>query len=131
LSPLTVTVLRLDEQTAAEVLRLVAGVRSGRVSGCRHLEHSPVAVGCVMHPGTVRCLPCAEAHTLTHTAAEEHDCDRCAGPLVTEDEHPAAVLVHTVEVDALVPIGRGRHAAVGVLVVGGYGLCAGCRGVAR
>lgn len=58
----------------------------GRIRrGCPHLDGAPVVLGCVQHLDLLRCVDCADAHTATHTEAEEHLCDVCGGSLHGDD----------------------------------------------
>ncbi|MBA3289527.1 MAG: hypothetical protein H0U21_16195 [Acidimicrobiia bacterium] len=103
--------------------RLVARVaRDGW--GCSHLERVGYGTVCLMHPAAVRCEVCAAAHVRRHSHAEEHVCDRCGGPLDDVDDY--LVLLQPFEVDTTVSLGRGRRAAVGVIFVIGFGVCASC-----
>ncbi len=101
---------------------VVRRARRGRIGGCTHLADQPVATVCLMHPTFLRCVACGERHAEAHTAVEEFGCDICGAHLPDADDL-SLFLTHPVEVDALVPIGRGRSAAVGVIVVGGWGCC--------
>lgn len=100
-------------------------VRSGRISGCTHLERHPVATLCIAHPATVRCLTCAVAHVATHTRATELACDVCG--IIPPAEEPWDVLHSTFEVDSIVPCGRGRYAAIGIVRLYGWAICPSCR----
>ncbi len=102
---------------------IVRQVRRGRVGGCSHLEADPVGMTCVQHPSRIRCGACHLQHGKSHTITAEFDCDVCGKHMPTSTEL-AVNLAHSVEVDVLVPIGRGRTAAVGVIIVSGWGACA-------
>ncbi|MDQ3350857.1 MAG: hypothetical protein M3501_02680 [Actinomycetota bacterium] len=102
----------------------LANITSGRVSGCAHLDLHPVAAVCVIHPAVVRCVACAVAHIATHTDEEEELCDVCHR---RPGDKAWDALAHLAEVDALVRIGRGRSAAVGIVALTGWAICASCR----
>ena len=94
-------------------------------TGCVHLEHTGTAYLCVQDPRVVYCLRCAAGHVERHTWAEEHACDVCAQAL-DQGDVPYAALCHPVEVDTTVSLGRGRRAAIGVVVAIGWGACSTC-----
>lgn len=100
-------------------------VEAGRLVGCIHLERSPIGIVCWQHPTMVRCHECAQTHCEAHTVDEEHACDICGGHMPTMASSLLALL-QPIEVDALVPIGRGRFAAVGQVVFVGWGACVEC-----
>lgn len=100
-------------------------VRSGRVSGCSHLERQPVATLCVAHPATVRCFTCAAAHVAGHSRQDELACDVCG--IIPPADDPWDVLFSAFEVDAIVPCGRGRNAAIGIVRLYGWAICPSCR----
>ncbi len=70
----------------------------------------------------MRCPSCHLRHAESHTDAEEYGCDVC-GAHMPDTVDLSLIVTHPVEIDALVPIGRGRFAAVGYVVVGGWGAC--------
>lgn len=116
------TTIAVPPDVHARISALVA--RSARHGvGCAHLEPSAVAIACLMHPSTLRCVACSAKHIASHSHVEEHGCDGCDGPL---DDDEFVAMVQPFEVDTTVSIGRGRRAAVGVVYVIGYGLCAAC-----
>lgn len=112
----------LPVELAVQVEAIVRRARRGRIGGCAHLDAVPVAMVCLLHPGGLVCPACYRTHSSTHTAAEEFGCDLCGAHMPTGTDM-AVNLARTVELDTLVPIGRGRSAAVGVLVVAGWGAC--------
>ncbi len=94
---------------------------------CVHLESHPDGFLCWQHPSTVRCVDCAERHIAGHTERVEYSCDVCGGHLDGADgvgDHLG--LMHRVEVDTTIGIGRGRRAAIGIVYVIGWGACPGC-----
>lgn len=107
------------------IAKAVRQIEAGRLVGCVHLEHDPVGFLCWQHPTMARCHGCASAHVGTHSDAEEHGCDLCGQHMPTAASSLMA-LVQPIEVDALIPVGRGRSAAVGQVVVIGWGACAEC-----
>ena len=109
----------------AVIRKATRQIEAGRLMGCAHLEHDPVGIICWQHPTMVRCHDCAKAHVDAHSQVEEHGCDICGGDMPTSATSLLA-LVQPVEVDALVPIGRGRSAAVGQVVFIGWGACVEC-----
>ncbi len=109
--------------TTERILRKVC--RFG--AGCVHLEQQPVGIVCLQHPSTVRCVDCAERHIAGHTEHAEFSCDVCGGHLDGPDgagDHLG--LMHRVEVDTTVGIGRGRRAAIGLVYIIGWGSCPSC-----
>lgn len=109
-------------EVAGQVDAVVQRARRGRIGGCSHLDEQPVALICLKHPNMIRCMACHARHAETHTDAEEYGCDIC-GAHLPDAVDLALFRTHHVEIDALVPIGRGRSAAVGVIVVGSWGCC--------
>jgi hypothetical protein len=109
------------------IRKAIRKVETGRITGCVHLEDEPVGVICWQHPTMVRCQACASAHVKGHSVADEHGCDLCGEHMPTAASSLLA-LFQPVEVDALVPIGRGRVAAVGQVIVTGWGACVECFG---
>ena len=109
--------------TTERILNRVA--RHG--TGCVHLEHEPIGFLCWQHPSTVRCVSCAERHIAGHTEQVEHSCDVCHGHLDGADgvgDHLG--LMHRVELDTTIGIGRGRRAAIGLVYLIGWGSCPAC-----
>ncbi len=120
---------RMIAPPAAAVDRIETAMRKarrGRLPGCIHLADVPVAVWCWQHPGRLWCPLCfAGIHVPTHTTVEEFGCDVCGDDLRTVDDLMLA-LTHRFDLDELVPIGRGRFAAVGPVIIGGWAECAEC-----
>ena len=116
---------RFPSDVAIVITKALRRIEAGRLAGCIHLERNPIGVLCWQHPTTIRCHECASAHVETHSVDEEHGCDICGEHMPTATASLMA-LVAPIEVDALVPIGRGRSAAVGQVVVIGWGACVKC-----
>ena len=107
------------------ITKAIRQIEAGRLTGCIQLERDPVGFVCWQHPTTVRCRECAQAHIATPTVDEEHACDICGGHMPTSTTSLLA-LIQPVEVDALVPVGRGCFAAVGQVLFIGWGACVEC-----
>ncbi len=109
-------------EVVAQVEAISRRARRGRISGCSHLDQHPIAGVCLQHPSMLRCLACHGRHGEAHTAAEEFGCDIC-GAHMPDTVEMSLNMSQPIEVDVVVPIGRGRSAAIGVIVVTGWGAC--------
>ncbi|MBA3286823.1 MAG: hypothetical protein H0U21_02185 [Acidimicrobiia bacterium] len=94
-------------------------------TGCRHLERTGTGYLCVQHPHIVRCLACAATHVDCHTWVEEFTCDVC-GKALDRGGDAYLGLCNPVEIDTTVSLGRGRRAAIGIVVAFGWGACSAC-----
>jgi hypothetical protein len=82
-----------DDWVMAVRCLAIAGVVTGRASGCPHTADGTVAVPVVADvraPGVLRCPPCAEPVVAQATAAATGECDRCRRP-TAEPERVAAL----------------------------------------
>lgn len=113
--------IALPPMVQAEAERILARAARGRIVGCSHLDRMPIATVCLMHPAMLRCEHCHAQHAETHTEVEEYGCDVCGEDLRENDL--ALFITHPLEVDVIVPLGGGRSAAVGYVVLGGWGCC--------
>ena len=100
-------------------------IEAGRIPGCVHLEREPIGIVCWPHPTMVRCHTCSQGHVKAHSDLDEHGCNIC-GQHMPIAASALLALIQPVEVDALVPVGRGRVAAVGQVVFVGWGACVEC-----
>ena len=99
--------------------------RRGHLPGCIHLADQPIAVWCWQHPSRLWCPECFARHIPTHTTPQEFGCDICGDDMRTVGDVMLA-MVHRFDLDELVPIGRGRFAAIGPVIIGGWAQCARC-----